>query len=214
MSKTPTNKEDSDPFFKSMATLKKILASPAMAATSPAAQRRLSSSSQQQRRRSSSGSQQPVDNDGAAVLRREVDLERQQRTSLEKALSNLQDARTALQAQLDAAKQQTAQHAAAYTALQTEMEHLQQAHAAELQDAQNATQKAVQAQQQAQQAVDAATSRVASLEVQVQEMQQKVATQDKALKQAEAKNKEEHALHQKNTITLLTELKKVRACVG
>ena len=212
MSKT----NDPDPFLKSLATLKEILSSPAAASVGEASpsRRRLSLG---QRRNSSprhsfivAQEKSPV----VAALEREVELEREQRKSLEKALEALTDARKILQTQLEAAKEQSAQHSQEYTALQAEMEQLKAQHAQELQQEQNKTAQAVKEKEKTQQAVDAAESRVASLELHVKEMQEKVKEKESQLKQVEQHHKNEQATKQKNIEVLLAELKKVGCRVG
>ena len=196
-------KKDSDPFLKSLATLREILTSPKEA--SPVALR------QSPVRGPSSPA--PV-TAAATALRFEVEQERKQRNALEKALEALTDSRKTLQSQMDAAKEEAKRKDQAYAALQGEMEQLKVKHAAEIKQEQEKVRNAISEKKAAQESLDAAEARVASLELHLKELQGEAKKKEEELKIIKKNQHADRTTTQKNLDVLITDLKKVSHANG
>jgi len=196
--------KDSDPFFKSMATLKKLLSSPPQESTAP---RRSSLG----RRRSSSP---VVATTNTTALRLEIEQERKQRHALEKALEALTDSRKTLQSQLEAAKEEAKRKEQAYTVMQGEVEEIKEKHAAEIKQEQEKVSEAKMGQKKALESLDAAEARVASLELHLQELQGELKKKEEMLKQVHKNQQDDRAMMQKNVDILLADLKKTRTALA
>ena len=182
-------KKEEDPFLKSLAALKSILT--AQASQSP--------------RHSNVRAPSPE----TAELRLEVQRERQQRQSLEKALDSLIEAKNIVQEQLDANKKRLQEKKQACDTLQAQLTAQKAQHVTEMDTEQQKVKDAQQKRQQSQEAVNAAQAKVARWETRVKELLGELQQKDNLIKQENQKHRENIKTQQKSVDVLLVELEKV-----
>lgn len=194
-----TNSEN-DPFLKSLATLKTLLSPPKGATnTAPVT-----------RRRSFSPVKSNVATTATATaLQLEIEQERQHRKSLETALEALTESRKTLQTQLDDAKGLHTTREEEIRTLQNQLEELKAAHFQALADEKDKVAKAEQEQKLCQTSLDEANTRVASLELFVKELEEKVQKKEDFVKESLVKHQHERESLRNRVEELHSELKEV-----